>query len=173
MPRGDDVNRVVGAVCAVAVVLASAAAGIGAWGWARHTGSPHPEISAYSHGQLTRVGPYFFCNVLDLNDCQTPQTQGELAVNDLDPVQLSVPSAIGAAPWRLLLVYDDPIDTTTTVFRPDARLAVTIPTVDPQRGPLRGFTVQLLTLVKDERGDVHELPHAEWSVQTVSTDHPN
>ena len=66
--------------------------------WARHGGSPQPEISAYSHGQLTRVGPYLYCNVLNLNDCQTPQIQGELAVNDRDPVQLSVPTAIGGRP---------------------------------------------------------------------------
>ena len=82
-------------------------------------------------------------------------------------VQLSVPAAIGGAPWRLLRVYEDPADTTTTVFRPNTRLAVTIPTVDPQRGRLTGVVVQLLTLVVDESGELRDVPHAEWSVRTA------
>jgi hypothetical protein len=152
---------------AVTVLIASAGAGVSAWLWVRHGGPSHPEISAYSHGQLTRVGPFMYCNVLNLNECQNPQTQGTLTVDERDPIQLSVPSVIGSAPWRLVQVYENPIDTTTTLFRPDARLAVTIPTADPQRGRLHGFAVQLMTLVQDERGELREVPHAEWSVKTV------
>jgi Protein of unknown function (DUF2771) len=154
-------------VLAVLVLLASTAAGVGAWLLAREHGSLQPEISAYSHGHLTRVGPYLYCKVLDLDDCQTPQVQGELPVNARDPVQLSVPTAIGRAPWRLLRVYEDPANTTPTVFRPNTRLAVTIPTVDPQRGRLSGLVVQLMTLVVDTAGEVRDVPHAEWSVRTV------
>ena len=58
---------------------------------------------------------------------------------------------------------------TTTFFRPDSRLAVTIPTVDPQRGRLTGIAVQLMTLVVDQAGELHGAPHAEWSVRTVWT----
>jgi hypothetical protein len=82
-------------------------------------------------------------------------------------VQLSVPGAIGRAPWRLLQVYEDPANTTTTYFRPGTRLAVTIPTVDAQRGRLTGIAVQLLTLVRDAAGELQDVPHAEWSVRTV------
>jgi hypothetical protein len=152
---------------AVLVMLASAGAGTGAWRLVRERGPQRPEISAYSHGHMTRVGPYLYCNVLDLNDCQTPQTQGRLTVNERDPVQLSVPKAIGRAPWRLLRVYQDPANTTVTMFRPDTRLAVTIPTVDPQRGRLAGIVVQLLTLALDPSGELRDVPHAEWSVRTV------
>lgn len=159
-------RRGVVVLLAAAVVLTAAGAGVGAWLLAHRAGPTHPQISAYSHGQLSRVGPYFYCSVLNLDDCDTPQEQGVLPVDDRNPVQLSVPAEIGAAPWRLLLVYDDPVDTTTTVFRPNAKLAVTIRTIDPQRGPLRGFTVQLLTLVQDADGEVFEAPHAEWSVRT-------
>jgi uncharacterized protein DUF2771 len=154
-------------VLAVLIVLASSAAGVGAWLLAREQGPPRPEISAYSHGHLTRVGPYLYCNVLDLGDCQAPQVQGALPVNARDPVQLSVPTAIGRAPWRLLRVYEDPANTTTTVFRPNSRLAVTIPTVDPQYGRLTGIVVQLITLVFDPAGELRDAPHAEWSVRTV------
>jgi hypothetical protein len=161
------VKRVVAGLTAVTVVLASTGAGLTAWLLTRDTEPRRPEISAYSRGHLTRVGPYLYCNVLNLNECQASQAQGELQVNDRDPVQLSVPAAIGGAPWRLLRVYEDPADTTTTVFRPDTRLAVTIPTVDPHRGRLTGVVVQLLTLVVDESGELRDVPHAEWSVRTA------
>ena len=111
-----------------------AAAGVGAWALARERSPLHPEISAYSHGQLTRVGPYRYCKVLDLNDCQNPQAQGELRVNARDPVQLSVPPAIGRAPWWLLRVYRGCGQPDDDFYRPGSRLAVTIPTVDPQQG---------------------------------------
>lgn len=150
---------------AVLVVLASAAAGVGAWWLARGSAPQHPQISAYSNGHLARVEPYIYCNVLDLNDCQIAKKQGELAVNARNPVQLSVDRVIGRAPWRLLRVYQDPADTATTLFRPGTTLAVTIPTVDPLRGPLNGLVVQLLTLIVDPAGQFYDVPHAEWSVR--------
>jgi Protein of unknown function (DUF2771) len=164
------VKRGVAVALAALVVALSVGAGVGAWLLARRPGPQQPEISAYSHGHLTRVGPYLYCNVLDLNDCQTPQTQGELPFNEHYPVQLSVPQAISRAPWRLLQVYEDPANTATTMFRPGTRFAVTIPSVDPQRGRLTGIVVQLLTLVVDnsQQGDVttvRAVPHAEWSVR--------
>jgi hypothetical protein len=154
------------AITAVVLLLA-AAAGFGAWLLVHQPGPYRPVISAYSHGHLTRVGPYLYCNALDLDDCQTPRTQGELRVSERFPVQLSVPAAISRAPWRLLQVYEDPSNTTTTLFRPDSRLAVTVPTVDPQRGRLTGIVVQLLTLVVDPSGELRDVPHAEWSVRLI------
>ncbi|ORW20559.1 hypothetical protein AWC19_14905 [Mycobacterium palustre] len=159
-------------VAALLAVLC-VAAGVGAWLLVRPSGPRPPEISAYSHGHLTRVGPYLYCNVLNLNDCQAPHAQGELPFNEHYPVQLSVPEAISRAPWRLLQVYEDPINTTATMFRPGTRLAVTIPSVDPQRGRLTGVVVQLLTLVVDEgqpndTTTVRAVPHAEWSVRLAS-----
>lgn len=166
-------KRGVVTLVAALVGLACVGAGVGTWLLVRRTGPQQPEISAYSHGHLTRVGPYLYCDVLNLNDCQTPQTQGELPFNEHYPVQLSVPEAIARAPWRLLQVYEDPANTATTMFRPGSRLAVTIPSVDPQRGRLTGIVVQLLTLVVDD-GQVNDIstiravPHAEWSVRLAS-----
>jgi Protein of unknown function (DUF2771) len=148
-------------------VLLSVGAGIGTWYLLRPRGPQPVEITAYSHGRLIRVGPYLYCNVLNLDDCQQPQAQGELAVNEHYPVQLSVPEAISRAPWRLLQVYEDPANTATTMFRPGTRLAVTIPSFDSQRGRLTGIVVQLLTLVVDPSGELRDVPHAEWSVRTV------
>jgi len=161
------VTRLVRWLLVVFVVLASIGAGVGAWALTRDTGSQLPEISAYSHGQSVRVGPFVYCNVVNLNDCQNPQTQGQLPVNERYPVQLSVPTSIGRAPWRLLRVYEDERNSTTTIYRPNTELAVTIPTVDPQRGKLTGVVVQLLTLVQDQDGELRDAPHAEWSVRLV------
>lgn len=147
------------------VIAASAGAGVAAYRWARPAGSPLPQISAYSLGHTTRVGPFFYCNVVDLNDCLHDEAEGVLKVNDRAPVQLSVPVAIGDAPWRLLKVYEDERNTTTTMFRPGSHLAVTIPTTDRQRGKVVGVVVQLMTLVRDENNEVFDLPHAEWSVK--------
>jgi hypothetical protein len=151
----------------VLALLLAAGAGVGAWLLVRKPGPHRPEISAFSHGHSTRVGPYFYCKVLNLDDCQYAQTLGELPVNEHYPVQLSVPEAIGRAPWRLLRVYQDPANTAATLYRSNSRLAITIPTVDPQRGRLAQIVVQLLTLVVDPSGDLHYAPHAEWSVVLV------
>jgi hypothetical protein len=166
------VKRGTAAVLAAVVLLLCVGTGVGAWLLVRPSGPQQPMISAFSNGQLTRVGPYLYCSALNLDDCQTPQAQGELRANEHYPVQLSVPEAISRAPWRLLQVYEDPTNTATTFFRPNSRLAVTIPTLDPQRGRLTGIVVQLLTLVVDDRQmnditTVRAVPHAEWSVRLI------
>lgn len=158
------------ALLAVFMLLLSVGAGVSAWLLVRQPGLHLPVISAYSHGHLVRVGPYLYCNVLNLEDCQTPQEQGELLVNEYFPVQLSVPEAIFRAPWRLLQVYRNPANATTTfttLFRPGSRLAVTIPTRDTHRGRLTGIVVQLLTLVIDSSEELRDVPHAEWSVHLI------
>lgn len=152
-------------VVAALVVLTAVGAGVGAWRLARAHSSGLPQISAYSRGTTVRVGPYLYCNVVDLNDCVKDSAQGQLSVNERYPVQLSLPAAISSAPWRLLRVYSDERDTTATSYRPGTRLAVRVSTVDPQRGRLLGLVVQLLTLVQDQNGQLHDLPHAEWSVR--------
>jgi hypothetical protein len=153
------------AALAIVVVVASALTGVLIWRLTQDQHPEHPEISAYSHGQLVRVGPYRFCEVLNPTDCETPRADGELTVDPRHPVQLSVPPAIAKAPWILVRSYEgaDVVEE----FRPDTKLAVTIPTVDPHRGKLFGVAVQLPTLVRDEAGNEFPVPHAEWSVRTV------
>ncbi len=167
-------KRVV-AVLATVALVASIGTGVLVWRLSKDRGPQLPEISAFSHGHLTRVGPYRYCQVLDPTDCVVPAEQGSLPVTGRYPVQLSVPRTIGRAPWILLRAYED--DDLVDEFRPDTRLAVTIPTVDPQLGRLTGFAVQLPTLVRDELGNEFPVPHAEWSVrilweQTTEWDQP-
>ncbi|MGP4053839.1 DUF2771 domain-containing protein [Mycobacterium sp. 4D054] len=157
-------KRVVAVLAAVAL-LSSIGTGVFVWQRARDHAPELPEISAYSHGQLARVGPYRFCEVLNPTDCVVPADQGELRVIGRDPVQLSIPADISQAPWVLIRAYEDA--DLVEEFRPGSRLAVTIPTVDAQRGRLTGFAVQLPTLVRDQDGNEFPVPHAEWSVRTV------
>jgi hypothetical protein len=153
------------AVLIAVVVLASALTGVLIWRLTKEPAPKHPEISAYTRGQMVRIGPYQYCAVLDPTNCEKPQTDGELRVDPRHAVQLSVPAAIAAAPWILVRSYEnsDVVDE----FRPGSRHAVTIPTMDPHRGRLFGFAVQLPTIVRDERGNEFPWTHAEWSVKTV------
>jgi Protein of unknown function (DUF2771) len=158
------VKRVVASL-AVVVFVASVLTGVLIWRLAQSPPPKHPEISAYSDGQLVRVGPYRYCEVLNPTECETPRADGQLSVDPRHAVQVSVPSAIARAPWVLVRSYEsgDAVDE----FRPDTKLAVTVPTVDPHRGRLFGIAVQLPTLVRDEAGNEFPVPHAEWSVRTV------
>jgi hypothetical protein len=158
------VKRVVAVLAAVAL-LSAVGTGVLVWQLMRDHSPELPEISAYSHGHLTRVGPYRFCEVLNPTDCVVSADQGELPVTPSDPVQLSIPGEIARAPWVLLRAYEDA--DLVEEFRPGTTLAVTIPTVDAQRGRLTGIAVQLPTLVRDESGNEFPVPHAEWSVRTV------
>jgi hypothetical protein len=157
----------VAAVLALVAVLASSVTAALIWQLARTPVPKHPEISAYTHGQLVRVGPYRYCDVFKITECDIPETVGELVVTSRDPVQLSVPPAIARAPWVLIRAYEGDSRPAVDEFRPDTRLAVTIPTVDPHRGRLTGIAVQLPTLVRDEQNNEFPWPHAEWSVATV------
>jgi hypothetical protein len=155
------------AVLALVALLATSATAVLIWQLSRGHHAGHPEISAYTHGQWERIGPYRYCDVYDLNRCDVPETIGELNVSSGDPVQLSVPPAIARAPWVLLRSYEDGKSEDTQEFRPDSKIAVTIPTVDPHRGRLTGIAVMLPTLVRDEQDNQFPWPHAEWSVRTV------
>jgi hypothetical protein len=159
------VKKIVAVLATVAVVASAVTAAL-IWRLTRDPEPKYPEISAYTHGQLARVGPFRYCAVLELTKCDVPGSFGELVVTSRNPVQLSVPPSISRAPWVLLRVYEGS-DDLIEGFPPNTKLAVTIPTVDPHRGRLTGIAVQLPTLVRDEAGNEFPLPHAEWSVRTV------
>ena len=81
-------KRVVAALAIVAIV-ASVLTGVLIWRLVQEPQPKHPEISAYSDGQLVRVGPYRYCEVLNPTDCEIPKTDGELRVDPRHAVQLS------------------------------------------------------------------------------------
>lgn len=162
-------KRVVAAIVAAVVLLGSVSAGVSVWLLTRNAGPDFPEISAFTHGELTRVGPYYYCNVLNLTECTQPESQGELQLSTDHPVQLSVPASIGRALWSLQQYYEDPNNDTESLM-PPGTLAVTVPSVDPQRGRLTGIVVRVPTRVILPTGEEQFVPHAEWSVRTVWND---
>jgi hypothetical protein len=158
------VKRVLASL-AVVVLVASIGTGLLIWQLAKDPPPEHPEISAYTDGQLARIGPYFYCNVRNLEECENTRTEGELVVDRRHPVQLSVPPAISRGLWLLASSYED--GDVVETFRAHSRLAVTIPTYDPVRGKLLGIAVQLPTIARNEANEEFPVPHAEWSVRTV------
>ncbi|MET0474875.1 MAG: DUF2771 domain-containing protein [Mycobacterium sp.] len=160
-------KRVVVVLASVALLASLATAGL-IWLLSRTPTPKYPEISAYSRGQLVRIGPYFFCQPRNSGECDTPGTVGQLTVDDRDPVQLSLPPAIARSWWELRRDYGPQAPPQITEYLPGSdQLAVTIPTSDPARGRLAGITVQLKTLAVDQDGNELEWRHAEWSVATV------
>ena len=155
------------AILGVVAVAAGVATAVLVWRLSAGHSPEHPEISAYTHGQLARIGPYRYCDVFNPTECEVPETIGELTLNPRDAVQLSVPPSISRAPWRLLLSYESEDGPPAKEFRPNSTLAVTIHTVDPRYGKLTGLAVQLPTLVRDQDGNEFPVPHAEWSVRMV------
>lgn len=123
-----------------------------------------PEITAYAYGKSVTVEPTQHCN-LYLEDC----IENPLATLDVppgEPLQLSLPTDIADAPWRLIAVYGD-VDTgrildDNIIFEPGQRLAVTVP-ADPTL-QLLGIEVQLPSAVVDEAGK--SIAHAVWGLQT-------
>lgn len=157
----------VAVVLACVTLVASLFTGALVWQLSRAPQQKYPEISAYTREQLVRVGPYRYCDVFVITNCDTPKTVGTLVVNWRDPIQLSVPPAIARAPWVLIRAYEGDAEPAVSEFRPNATLAVTIPTVDPRLGRLTGIAVQLPTLVRDAQNNEFPWPHAEWSIATV------
>ncbi|MCV7430592.1 DUF2771 domain-containing protein [Mycolicibacterium bacteremicum] len=155
------------AILAVVALLATAGTVALVWQLSKEPHSSFPRISAYSHGETVRIGPYFYCNVENLDDCENPETTGELTITTRSAVQLAVEPAIAKAPWWLARTYEGADAAIVQEFRPDTTTAVTIPPVDALYGRLTGLVVQLPTLVRDEAGNEFPLPHAEWSVRTV------
>ena len=74
------------AVLAAVAVVASAVTGVLIWRLTRNLAPEHPEISAYTRGQLVRVGPYRYCDVFNPTKCDVPKAMGELAVTSRNPV---------------------------------------------------------------------------------------
>jgi hypothetical protein len=166
-----QVKRTTAVVVAVLTVGTAALAGFGTWWFTRGEEPPPPQISAYSNGHLTHIGPYMYCNARDLYECLPISTTGELAADARHPIQLGVGDAVGRAPWWLLRIYDNPKYDTDQMYQPGT-LTVTIPTVDPERGRLRRMEVQLLTWGIDmDTGEEFPIPHAVWAVDLAWKSH--
>jgi hypothetical protein len=159
------VARVV-TVLATVVALMCAVVGTGIWLLMHNRPPQRPQISAYSNGQLTTTGPFTYCPVLDLNNCESPHAVGELHITDNYPVQLSVPAQISRGLWGLLRLYDNPDDNDETKMRPGTS-ASTLATVGPHGGRLERIEVHLFTRARTPTGEEWYIAHAVWSMVMV------
>ncbi|PBC46645.1 hypothetical protein CJ179_26665 [Rhodococcus sp. ACS1] len=123
-----------------------------------------PEITAFAHDRAEQVAPLGYCN-LYLEDCET----GDIAELDVPPgssLQLSLPQEIVDAPWRMLIVYQDPsgqLLVQEQAHRAGETRAVTVPSSEDLQ--LAGVEIQLPSAVVDEQGLTQA--RAAWSIKTA------
>lgn len=142
-------------VCAVAL-------SVGAVGCAANT--ELPQITFYADYTTTVTGPTTYCS-FDFTRCSTGAT-AQLPVPPGSPLQISLPTDIADAPWRLLTSYRTPSgsdEIEQTYYRPGQRLAVTVTPPDP-RDQLTGVEIQLPSGATDPQGN--PIARATWSVRT-------
>lgn len=124
-------------------------------------------ITAFAKNKAVTVAPYVYCDVY-LNGCD--EEDGNLTELDVPaglPLQLSVPTDVSKAPWRLLAVYqakDGQTFVNPQTFEPGASSAVTVPTTQDLQ--LIGIEIQLPGAVTDQSGI--PLAHAAWGIKTAS-----
>ncbi|WP_078292786.1 DUF2771 family protein [Mycobacterium sp. D16R24] len=163
------------ALAAVLVLTAAAMVGFIAWQLREHREGPdeRPEISAFTHGTLVRVGPLLYCD-RTLAKCDPPGHIVELFVNDAELVQLSVDSQISKGPWAITAAYAHLAAPSTKygdqVIYWDHRSAVTVPTVDKAGRKLVGIEVAVPTVGVNELGEQVFKARATWSVATTWKD---
>ncbi|MEV5540813.1 DUF2771 family protein [Saccharopolyspora shandongensis] len=110
-----------------------------------------PQVTFYSHGNSVTVNPAQYCDATGQN-CVTPpeNTVGDLRVPDRNPLQISVPGEVAAAPWQVVFIYrglnGEQLDGRSQVFPPDSRHAYTLQ-VPPDGGRLEHVEVQKFSAV--------------------------
>ncbi|TSD96620.1 DUF2771 domain-containing protein [Skermania sp. ID1734] len=127
---------------------------------------PLPQITAYAHGKAITVSPYQYCT-FNLADCK----QGSIAQLDVPagyPLQLSLPSEISKAPWRIIMSYVRPDGAMIIKERYYASNEASAVTVESDTNPawqLAGVEIQIPSAVVDESG----IPRVRgiWSIKTA------
>lgn len=128
-----------------------------------------PEVTFYSDRTTVVTGPQVLCS-LDFTTC----TQGEAAQLDVPPgdvLQVSLPSEIFNAPWRMLTAYTDAQgdqQVRDDYYRPGARLAVTVDLGDPA-SVLQFVEIQLPSGATNADGT--PVARGSWSVQNSYDPH--
>lgn len=121
-------------------------------------------MTFYADYTTTVTGPTTYCS-LDFTQCSTGAT-AQLPVRVGTPLQVSLPTDIGGAPWRLLTSYRTKAGADEIMqhyYRPGERLAVTVTPPDPA-DQLTGVEIQLPSGATDPQGT--PIARATWSVRT-------
>ena len=123
-----------------------------------------PTITAYSYGRAGPVPPLRYCSI-DLTACSTGATV-DLEVPAGQPLQLSLPDAIAAAPWHLITVHQRADGTVVTTDRQYRTGEATAVTVESSRDlQLNGVEIQLPSAAVDRAG--LPIARAVWSIKTA------
>lgn len=154
-------KKILALVVAVALIAAIAVVGI-VWKLAESAEPSSPVITAYAAGDTVDVAPWSFCN-LYLEDCEAGEIV-RMTVPTGYPVQLSLPSEIADAPWRMYASFVD-VESglqleESVLFAPGERSAVTVggePNLQ-----LMVIEIQLPSATVDELGD--PIARAVWAV---------
>lgn len=123
-----------------------------------------PSLTAYTHGETVQVPPLQYCD-LNLEECEEGSVT-EFPVPVGYPLQISLPTDIANAPWRMIIQYRD--SQGNEVFEERSHdsgpsSAITIEsTADRQ---LLVAELQLPSAVIDEQG--RSIAHAIWSIQAA------
>lgn len=144
------------------LLLCTVALGAGVVGCS--TSIAPPQVTFYADHATTVTGPTTFCS-FDFTHCSTGAT-AQLPVRVGLPLQVSLPTDIGQAPWRLLTSYRTPAGVNEIIqryYRPGERLAVTVTPPSP-RDQLTGVEIQLPSGATDPQGN--PIARATWSVRT-------
>lgn len=127
-----------------------------------------PEVTWYSDGETVVVGPQVYCST-QLTDCEPAGRAAQLSVPPGDVLQVSLPTDIADAPWRMLTAYVDASGTNQVLDRyyaPGERLAVTVG-LPEQADVLQFVEIQLPSAGVDADGN--QVARATWSVQNSYT----
>jgi uncharacterized protein DUF2771 len=110
-----------------------------------------PQVTFYSHGNSVAVDPAQYCDATGQN-CAKPAANpvGELRIPGREPLQISVPGKVAAAPWQVAFIYrginGEELDGRSAVFRPGERFAYTLQ-LPPDGARLEHVEVQQFSAV--------------------------
>ncbi|MGP4019384.1 DUF2771 family protein [Saccharopolyspora sp. 5N708] len=116
-----------------------------------------PQVTFYSHGRTATVDPALYCDATGQH-CSKPSEDpvGELRIPSREPLQISVPGEVAAAPWQVAFIYrgvnGQELDGRSAVFPPNERFAYTLQ-LPPDGARLEHVEVQQFSAVLTQGAD--------------------
>ncbi|MCI2420401.1 DUF2771 domain-containing protein [Saccharopolyspora sp. K220] len=116
-----------------------------------------PQVTFYSHGNSVTVDPAQYCDATGQNCAKPPENPvGQLRIPGREPLQISVPGEVAAAPWQVAFIYrginGDELDGRSAVFPPNERFAYTL-NLPPDGARLEHVEVQQFSAVLSPSAD--------------------
>jgi Protein of unknown function (DUF2771) len=91
---------------------------------------PLPAVTFFADGHTASTGPARYCAPRQVERCPLYDSGAVLTVPSNKPLQISVPSEVGSAPWQVTFTYRDANGKETAgrseAIKPDDRMAYTL-----------------------------------------------